>query len=153
MENNEHRGKLPRLLTYSMAIAELFLRFDVRKEKLWEEKFMALKKTWSLLEWYACDMFDEGILDVIMEKKSRKILDASSIKDVRELGEPPKPHYNGTRWIVSENSVPEEELIWWSKTSLKGPLVETAFNRYMALFRDFYGKRGEEILDSIGGTD
>jgi len=35
--------------------------------------------------------FDERLLDSIMEKKAKLILAATSIKDVKDLGDPPKP--------------------------------------------------------------
>ena len=101
----------PRMLTYAMAIAELITSSEGQKENLLYEKFEALRKSWSFTELYARDGFDEKILDVIMEKKSRMILDAKTIKDVQELSEPPEPHYTGNGWVVSENSVPEEEMI------------------------------------------
>ena len=62
--------KNPRMLTYAMAIAELIVDSEDSKERLLEEKFEALRKSWSLLELYAKDGFDEKILDAIMEKKA-----------------------------------------------------------------------------------
>lgn len=137
----------PRMLTYAMAIAELITSSEGQKENLLYEKFEALRKSWSFTELYARDGFDEKILDVIMEKKSRMILDAKTIKDVRELSEPPEPHYTGNGWVVSENSVPEEEMIWWSKTSLQAPLTHEATKRYMELFKQFYGKSVDEFRE------
>lgn len=135
----------PRMLTYAMAIAELIVYSDGQKEKLLKEKFEALRKSWSLLESYARDGFDERILDAIMEKKSRMILGSTSISDIRELSEPPKPYYTGNTWSVSKNSVPEEEMIWWSKASERSPLMREAVERYMDLFKQFYGKGVDDI--------
>lgn len=140
----------PRILTYAMAIAELIVHSEGQKEKLLEEKFEALRKSWSLLELYANDGFDERILDVIMEKKARMILDAATIKDVRELSVPPKPQYTGNSWVTSKNAVPEEEMIWWSKASLRAPLNHEATQRYMELFKNFYGRSVEEIMGGGG---
>lgn len=136
----------PRMLTYAMAIAELIVSSENQKESLLVEKFEALRKSWSLLELYASEGFDEKILDAIMEKKSKMILDATSVKDIRELSGPPKPYYTGNAWVASINSVPEEEMVWWSKASLKAPLSQEATERYMKLFRDFYGSKADKIL-------
>ena len=136
----------PRMLTYAMAIAELIVSSESQKESLLAEKFEALKKSWLLLEYYASEGFDEKILDTIMEKKSKMILDATSVKDIRELSEPPKPYYTGNTWVASINSVPEEEMIWWSKASLKAPLSREATERYMELFKAFYGSEADIIL-------
>lgn len=38
-------------------------------------------------------------------------------------------------FIPDAYSVPEEELICWSETSLKGPLTAEGFQRYMELFK------------------
>ena len=40
--------KNPRMLTYAMAIAELIVDSEDSKERLLEEKFEALRKSWSL---------------------------------------------------------------------------------------------------------
>lgn len=138
--------KNPRMLTYAMAIAELIVGSEDSKERLLEEKFEALRKSWSLLELYAKDGFDEKILDAIMEKKARLILDATSVQDVRELSNPPKPYYDGSKWTCSKNSVPEEEMIWWSKTSLRAPLSSEAVERYAELFKQFYGISADELM-------
>lgn len=136
----------PRMLTYAMAIVELIVDSESQKENLVHEKFEALRKFWSLVELYARDGFDEKILDAIMEKKSRMILDATTVKDIRELSEPPKPFYTGNGWAVSKNSVPEEEMIWWSKASERAPLMREAVERYAELFRQFYGKSVDELM-------
>lgn len=125
----------PRMLTYAMAIAELFVSSEGQKENLLHEKFEALRKSWSYIEVYAKDGFSEEILDAIMEKKAKMILSAKTIKDVRELSEPPKPYYTGNGWAVSKNSVPEEEMVLWSKASLRAPLTQEAMERYMELFK------------------
>ena len=51
----------------------------------------------------------------------------------RQLGY--MPHYDGAGFIPAAYSVPEEELICWSETSLKGPLTAEGFQRYMELFK------------------
>lgn len=135
----------PRLLTYCMAIAELIIDSENQKDKIIEAKFRAIGLSWSLLEYYAKDGFSEHILDIIMEKKARLILDATTIKDINEIAEPPKPQYDGNKWWSSKNTVPEEELIWWSKASLKAPLNYEATMRYMKLIEDFFGKRIDDI--------
>ena len=73
------------------------------------------------------------------------ILDATSIDDIREIANPPKIRFGGNRWIASKNSVPEEEMILWSKALEHGQLSEEGFKRYFELFEQFYGKRIDEI--------
>lgn len=74
------------------------------------------------------------------------ILDATSVNDVREISTLPKPCYDGNKWHSSKNSVPEEEMVWWSKVALKAPLVSEAVKRYEELFEQFYGVSIDEIM-------
>ena len=54
---------------------------------------------------------------------------------MQKLIRPNCPHYDGAGFIPDAYSVPEEELICWSETSLKGPLTAEGFQRYMELFK------------------
>lgn len=134
-----------RALTYATTIASLVTSTKNSDDEMLLEKVKALKMAWSLLEIYSKDGFMETILDVIMEKKAKMILDATSIDDIREIANPPKIRFGGNRWIASKNSVPEEEMILWSKALEHGPLSEEGFKRYFELFEQFYGKRIDEI--------
>lgn len=138
---------MPRMYTYASAITKLAFEHDNEPDKLFNEKFAALKKVYATVEWYAKDGFIDPIVDTIMEKKAQMILDATSVKDVRELSEPPKPQYDGNKWHSSKNSVPEEEMVWWSKTSLKAPLAYEAVKRYQELFKQFFGADVDEIMN------
>lgn len=137
---------MPRTYTYAMAIATLAIEHGDEADKLLNAKFDALKKVYSTVEWYAKDGFMERLLDTIMEKKSKMILEAASIKTVRELANPPKPQYDGNKWYASPNSVPEEEMVWWSMASLRAPLAYEAVKRYEELFEQFYCVSVDEIL-------
>lgn len=144
---------MPRMYTYAMAIATLIVKHGDEKEKLLNEKFEAIKRVYATVEWYAKDGFMERLVDTIMEKKAKMILEATSIKDVRELSSPPKPQRDGDKWYLSQNSVPEEEMIWWSKTSLKAPLAYDAVQRYKELFEQFFGMSVDEIMNGGSHND
>lgn len=137
---------MPRMYTYAMAVAMLAIDHTDELDKLINEKLQALKRTFALVEKYAKDGFERRIVDTIMEKKSKMILDATSVNDVREISALPKPYYDGNKWRSSKNSVPEEEMVWWSKVSLKAPLVSEAVKRYEELFEQFYGVSVDEIM-------
>ena len=51
---------------------------------------------------------------------------------------PPAPYYNASVFVADKYLIPEEELICWSETSLRGPLIKPAMKRYMELFQLFY---------------
>ena len=145
---SKNRSPMPRMLSYAKALAELMLLSEQEKDELLNVKFDALRTSYARVEYYAKQGINEEIVDTIMEKKSKLIIAAQSIKEVREITAPPKPRYTGTEWIASPNSVPEEEMVIWSETSLRagGPLMPEAVARYMKLFRDFYGERADELL-------
>lgn len=139
---------MPRDFSLAKGIATLIMESATMPEKLLEAKFDALGKVNGMLNWYAKENYDEKILDSIMAKKTEMILKATTVKDIREITAPPKPRYDGRKWYTSPNSVPEEEMILWSITSLKAgrPLKHEAVERYMKLFKDFYGKSVDELL-------
>ena len=104
-------AEYPRTYTYAMAIATLLLGSKGENEKLAYEKFEALRKTASLLESYASRSFDERLLDVIMEKKAKMILEATKVSDVREIATPKAPEFLGDGWSVSRFSVPSSSSV------------------------------------------
>lgn len=137
---------MPRDYTYAMALATLITK-DIGNEKIWGAQVDAVRRVYGICEGYAKDGFDKRVIDTIMEKKARMILEATTIKDLNEISSPPKPKYDGREWHLSGNEVPEEEMIWWSKTSLRGPLVHAAAERYYQLIKDFYGEDSLHIPD------
>ena len=75
------------------------------------------------------------LLYAIADKKCRMIASATTKAEMQKLVRPNCPHYDGAGFIPDAYSVPEEELICWSETSLKGPLTAESFQRYMELFK------------------
>lgn len=75
------------------------------------------------------------LLCAIAEKKCERILAIHTKAEMERLVKPQCPYYDGNRFRPDEYSVPEEELICWSEASLRAPLNEAGFNRYMELFR------------------
>lgn len=71
------------------------------------------------------------LLYAIADKKCRMIVSATTKAEMQKLIRPNCPHYDGAGFIPAAYSVPEEELICWSETSLKGPLTAEGFQRYM----------------------
>ena len=74
-------------------------------------------------------------LYAIARKKCRMISSITSKSEMECISRPHCPHYDGNRFIPDTYSVPEEELICWSETSLKAPLNAAGVQRYMELFK------------------
>jgi hypothetical protein len=123
----------PRELTYATAIADVLLEEGI-KPNLREARIDALHQAMGLVNQYEKWGFRSDLLDVIMEKKAALIQSSDTLETVRKAAMPPSPRYTGASWLEDPLTVPEEELILWSQTSLSGPLAEHTFKRFVTLF-------------------
>ena len=85
------------------------------------------------------------LLYAIAEKKCRMIGSITSKSELEKLIRPRCPHYDGNRFIPDTYSVPEEELICWSETSLKAPLKAAGHQRYMELFKQIFPEESRKL--------
>lgn len=85
------------------------------------------------------------LLYAIAEKKIRMIGSITSKSEMEQVIRPRCPHYDGNRFIPDAYSVPEEELICWSETSLKVPLNTAGFQRYMELFKQILPEESRKL--------
>jgi len=83
----------------------------------------------------------ESLLTSILSQKIAYLLKATTIEEIKEICEQQKPRYNGAN-IINAHKYPihEEELIGWSLTSLKAPLIEKAMERMEEVFTQVFGK-------------
>lgn len=98
-------------------------------------RFSALKTLQSYLNHYETLGYMQKLLYGIAEKKGKMILEISSKTEMDKMLKPHCPHYNGAEFIPDRYSIPEEELICWSQTSLLAPLNSTGQKRYMEIFK------------------
>ena len=85
------------------------------------------------------------LLYAIAEKKCRMIGSITSKSEMEQVIRPRCPHYDGNRFIPDAYSVPEEELICWSETSLKAPLNAAGLQRYMELFKQIFPEESRKL--------
>ena len=123
-------------IQFALSIAELSKEPN---EKMIETKIGALLKLRGIVNGYRKHGFLEELVFNIFIKKADFITNAKSKKDVEEILSPAKIYYNGNEVVpTGEYHVPEEELILWSMTSLRAPLVEYGLKRYMQLFKETF---------------
>ena len=67
------------------------------------------------------------------------IKNANTVKDLKEIEKGSLPLFNGNSFMTGPYHIPEEEMILWSLTSLKGPLIPQGLKRYMDLFKQVFG--------------
>ena len=98
-------------------------------------RFEAMKRVQDSLCHYENLGYMPKLLCAIAEKKCEYIMAATTKAEAEQIVESICPHYDGNRFIPGKYSVPEEEMIGWSDTSLKGPLNSEACKRYRELFQ------------------
>lgn len=132
---------LESLLSLSESIAEVVAspQADQLPKRVLEMKVSALFGVHKRARSYREMHIRDDIVDVIMEKKRKMILDATTVQELKRICAEPKPYYTGNQFKASKYCIPEEELIAWSCTSLRAPLNAAGFNRYMQLFKEVFG--------------
>ena len=98
-------------------------------------RFDAMKRVQNYLHHYEKLGYLPKLLCAIAEKKCEYIMTATTKADVEQIVKPCCPHYDGSKFVPGQYSVPEEEMICWSETSLKVPLNSEACKRYLELFK------------------
>ena len=114
-------------------------------EKLFVLRFEALKSLQGLLSQYEDRGYIAKLLRSIGEKKGAMIMSASSKTEMDRILRPKAPHYDGVRFVSDRYLLPEEELICWSEASLRAPLNEAGFQRYMELFRRIFPEESKSL--------
>ena len=114
-------------------------------EKVFALRFDALKMLQGLIHHYDERGYSDTLLNGIAEKKGAMIMSASSKTEMDKILKPKAPHFDGVRFIADRYLLPEEELICWSEASLRAPLNEYAFRRYMELFCRMFPEESEAL--------
>ena len=127
-----------------MHFAELITKEGI-PPRVQELQFTALQELQAQLQYYAKHGYHKRLITGIAEKKGAMILKTTSKADMDRVMHPRPPHYNGTEFVPDEFSIPEEELICWSETSLRAPLNSAGLKRYMALFKEIFPQESETV--------
>ena len=124
--------------------AEILVADDI-SDQIRILRFSALKKLQAYLSHYEKLGFMQKLLYEIAEKKGKMILSITGKTEMDRMLKPHCPRYDGSKFIPDEYSVPEEELICWSQTSLLAPLNEAGFKRYMELFHIVFTEESKKL--------
>lgn len=128
-------------------IAEI-LTMDM-PDKVRELRFNAIRQLQSRLAFYRERGYMEQLLCAITRKKAEMIMKATSKTEMEQVMKIKAPHFDGNKFTADEYSVPEEEMISWAETSLKAPLNEYGFRRYMELFQQIFPEQAAETFNKI----
>jgi len=114
-------------------------------ERVKKLRLDAIRSLQRYLRYYRQLGYMPKLLYAIAEKKCRMISSIASKPELKKLIRPHCPHYDGNRFIPDTYSIPEEELICWSETSLKVPLNAAGFQRYMDLFKQILAEESRRL--------
>ena len=124
-------------LEYSRYITELLMD-DELNEKLRSRRSDALRKMRGITTQYEEEGFLPELVEMVFCKKADFIMKAKTKAELDEIVKPSTPRYSGGIFYPgSPYHVEEEELILWSKTSLKAPLIPQGYKRYQELFEEY----------------
>lgn len=124
-------------LEYSRYITELLMD-DKLDEKLRSRRFDALRKMREITAQYEEEGFLPELVETVFCKKADFIINAKTKTALEEIIKPSMPRYSGGSFYPGNSyHVEEEELLLWSKTSLKAPLIPQGHKRYQELFEKY----------------
>lgn len=128
-------------LEYGHCIAELLMNQD-QSEELLSRRFDAVRKMRGIAAQYEEDGFLPELIETVFCKKADFIMKAKTKAEIEAILKPSTPRYScGVFGPGNQYHVEEEELILWSKTSLKGPLIPQGYKRYQELFEKYVGNK------------
>lgn len=108
--------------------------------------YAALDSIYRRVYGYLEDSIVFFLVFIIMEEKSRMIIQAHTKQELAEIVKPSIPHWNYGTFREGPYHVRAEEAILWSRASLEAPLNEDGFKRYMEVFTEFFPEFEKELL-------
>lgn len=133
-------------LEYSRCIMELLMD-DTLTEELRSRRFDALRRLRGIIDGYEGDGLLPELIETVFCKKADFIMKARTKAELEEIIKPNTPRYSGETFYPGNSyHVEEEELILWSKTSLKAPLIPQGYERYQELFEKYIAGEVKEAV-------
>lgn len=123
-------------LKFAECIAELIVDEQGREDVI-GMRFDAIRTLYGTARKYADRGFLSELVEAFFVKKSQMIMKAKSMAEIKKILKPSTPYYNAGKMVPKESPyyVEEEELMLWSITTEKGPLIPAGYERYMELFK------------------
>ena len=91
--------------------------------------------------------FLPDVVEAFFVRKIKSLPLVSTKSNMKDFLKVSTPNYSGGKFI--DRNTPyyseEEELLFWSETSLRGPLISAGYERYMELFKKILPKQAEQI--------
>ena len=131
-------------LEYSRYITELLMDQE-QTEELLSRRFDAIRKARGIAFQYEEEGFLPELIETVFCKKADFIMQAKTKTEIKNILRPCVPQYACGKFNPGNKyHIEEEELILWSKTSLKGPLISAGYERYRELFEKYVEMKAKE---------
>lgn len=131
-------------LEYSRYITELLMDQE-QTEELLSRRFDAIRKARGIAFQYEEESFLPELIETVFCKKADFIMQARTKTEVENILKPCVPQYAcGKFHPGNKYHIEEEELLLWSKTSMKGPLISAGYERYRELFEKYVENKVKE---------
>ena len=116
-------------------------------EKEREVRLECLTQIFGRANAYLKKGFLPDVVEAFFVRKMEGLPLVSTKQDMQDFLKVSTPHYFGGKFTVS--NIPyyseEEELLLWSETSLRGPVISAGYERYMELFKKILPQKAEQI--------
>ena len=131
---------------YAKVLAEVVLDTTC-SEKERELRLECLTKTFGRAKGYLKKGFLPDVVEAFFVRKMNGLPLVSTKQDTQDFLKISTPNYSGGKFTVSNTPYysEEEELMLWSKTSFRGPLISAGYERYMELFKKILPQKAEQI--------
>lgn len=133
-------------LKYEECIARI--RSDKESNpKIIDLRIHAMQMLYNLVNEYIEEGFMQELVETVFRKKSQMILKAESKSELQKILQPSHPCYIAGKAVPEESPyyVEEEELILWSGASLRTPLNDVGYKRYMELFQKLIPEKSKVL--------
>ena len=136
------------ILALAPYVAEIIANPDM-SEKVRQLQLDAIIQLKTRLAFYQERGYMETLLCAIAKKRAKMIIDTSTKTEMEKVMKLRPPYFDGNKFVSDKYSVPEEEMISWSETSLLGPLNDIGYRRYRELFEQIFPEQAKIILGDI----
>lgn len=131
---------------YAKVLAEVVLDTTC-SEKERELRLECLTKTFGRAKAYLKKGFLPDVVEAFFVRKMNGLPLVSTKQDTQDFLKISTPNYSVGKFTVSNTPYysEEEELMLWSETSFRGPLISAGYERYMELFKKILPQKAEQI--------
>lgn len=120
---------------------------NIKEDKLFDYKMSALKTLIEIKRPYdAYFLADNELLENCYLKKIEQLEMAKTKKEINNILSLSHIKINNINFTKDDYYLIEEELLMWSVASLTAPLNNEGYNRYLSVFKEYYG---EELFKQV----